>query len=176
MCITPVACMRLPGCWHHQSICTKDEYNCTLFITHSVVPDGCLCWKMVMNSTNLYSIIGVWSITDNPGHKFQWNSKRNSIIVIHKMHLKLSSAKMAAILSRGRWVKLTSRQSSHLLKRLAGRSLQTLCSIIFSILDISAFTPVEALSLLNDVITVKLLNTHIMYLVDKQCFDDLKNG
>ena len=36
-----------------------------------------------------------------PGNKFQWKSNRNSIILLKKMHWKLSSAKMAAILSRG---------------------------------------------------------------------------
>ena len=40
-----------------------------------------------------------------PGNKFQWNLNRNYINFIRKMHLKISSAKMAAILSRGRRVR-----------------------------------------------------------------------
>ena len=44
-----------------------------------------------------------WLVVNwTPGNKFRWNSNRNSIIFIQKMHLKLSSAKMVAILSRGR--------------------------------------------------------------------------
>ena len=38
------------------------------------------------------------------GNKFQWNLNRNSTISNKKIHLKMSSAKMTAILSRGRWI------------------------------------------------------------------------
>ena len=46
-----------------------------------------------------------------PGHcrlvhqeRIWWNLNQNSIIFIKKMHSKMSSTRMAAILSRGRWV------------------------------------------------------------------------
>ena len=46
-----------------------------------------------------------WVIVNwTPENKFQWNLNRN--FSFEKMHLKLLFAKMAAILSRGRWVKL----------------------------------------------------------------------
>ena len=44
-----------------------------------------------------------WLVVNwTPGNKFRCNSNRNSIICIQKLHLKLSSAKMVAILSWGR--------------------------------------------------------------------------
>ena len=46
-----------------------------------------------------------WLIVNwTPGNNFHWKLNRNSIIFIKKMHFKMLSAKMAAILSRGRWV------------------------------------------------------------------------
>ena len=45
-----------------------------------------------------------WFIVNwNPGNKFQWYLNRNSLIFIREMHLEMSSAKMAAILSEGGW-------------------------------------------------------------------------
>ena len=38
---------------------------------------------------------------------FQWTSIRNSIVFIQEMHLKMSSSKMVAILSKGRWVNVS---------------------------------------------------------------------
>ena len=63
---------------------------------------ACCPFGAISHSLNLCWFIVNWT----PGKKFQWNLNLNFIIFIQekKMHLKMSSAKMAAILSRERWV------------------------------------------------------------------------
>ena len=48
-----------------------------------------------------------WCIVKSPGNKFQWHLNQNSIIFMPEYAFKMLSAKLAAILFRGRWVKVT---------------------------------------------------------------------
>ena len=49
---------------------------------------------------NQYWFIVNWTLRN----KLHWNFNQNSIFSLKKMHLEMSSAKVAAILSRGRWL------------------------------------------------------------------------
>ena len=65
-----------------------------------------------MNYMNKYWVFVDWTIES----KFQWNSKKKPRkLSFMKMHLNISFSEIAAILSRGRWVKLCVVQVTYLL-------------------------------------------------------------
>ena len=85
-----------------------------VFLTHlPLVPHICVSelghhlfrWWLVACSAPSHYLNKCWfTINWTTRNTFQWNLNRNFIIFIQQKHLKMSSAKMAAILSRGRWI------------------------------------------------------------------------
>ena len=89
--------------------------ECICVLTHlPLVPHICVSelghhwfrYWLVACSVSSHYLNRCWhSVNWTLGNKFQWNCNRIVSFSFKKTHMKMSSAKMAAILSRERWVK-----------------------------------------------------------------------